>query len=115
MNEFDAIGKLVSTMFIKLPINLAFSARSDVYNLLIKYKLKTVKLSGVFKCSQTLVIYNQQVTNKINMNYSLGYNRTLTVQTNNPQVLSKCNGSSAYSSNDDIFCTQQLFYLINTF
>lgn len=49
------------------------------------------------------------------MEYLSGYNRTLAVQTNNTQVSNESNCSSAYSSNDDIFCTQQLFYLIHFF
>lgn len=75
MDEFDAFGKLVSTMLKKLPINLAISAQSDIHSLLIKYKLQTVQPNGVFNFSQTPIIYNQQATeatNEINMEYSSG-------------------------------------------
>lgn len=103
MDEFDAFGKLVSTMLKKLPINLAFSAQSDIHSLLIKYKLQTVQSNGVFNFSQIPVIYNQQATNEINTEYSSGYSRTLAVPTTSTQISNESNGSSAYSSNDDIF------------
>lgn len=86
MDEFDAFGKLVSTMLKKLPINLAFSAQSDIHSLLINYKLQTIQESGVYNFSPTPVSYNQQTTNEINMEYSSGYNRALAVETTNTQV-----------------------------
>lgn len=103
MDEFDAFGKLVSTMLKKLPINLAISAQSDIHSLLIKYKLQTVQPNGVFNFSQTPIIYNQQATNEINMEYSSGYKRTFAVPTTSTQMSNESNCSSTYSSNDDIF------------
>jgi len=105
MNEFDAFGNLVSTMLKKLPINLSFQAQSDIHSLLIKYKSQAVQPSpsGVFNFSQTPVIYNQQATNDIHVEYSPGYNTTLAVPSASNQMSNESNGSSAYSSNDDIF------------
>lgn len=105
MDEFDAFGKLVSTMLKKLPIHLAFSAQNDIHSFLIKYKLQTVQSSGVLNFSQAPVIYNQQATNEINMEYSSEYNRTVAVPlaTTSTQISNKSNGSSDYSSNDDLF------------
>lgn len=103
MNEFDAFGNLVSTMLKKLPINLAFQAQSDIHSLLIKYKLQAVQPSGVFNYSQTPVIYNQQAINDIHVEYSSGYNTTSAVPSTSNQMSNESNGSSAYSSNDDIF------------
>ncbi|KAL4084291.1 hypothetical protein QTP88_028116 [Uroleucon formosanum] len=100
MNEFDAFGNLISMMLKKLPINLAFQAQSDIHSLLIKYKLQAVQPCGIFNFSQTPVIYNQQATNDIHVEYSSGYNTTLAVPSTSNQM---SNGSSAYSSNDDIF------------
>lgn len=57
MDEFDAFGKLVSTMLKKLPIHSAFEAQSDIHRLLIKYKLQAVQPSEVFNFSQTPVVY----------------------------------------------------------
>lgn len=114
MDEFDAFGKLVSTMLKKLPINLAFSAQSDIHSLLINYKLQTIHLlyiSGVYNFSPTPVSYNQQATNEINMEYSSGYNRALAVETTNTQVSNESNGSSAYSSNGDIFFYVTILHL----
>lgn len=65
--------------------------------------MQAVQPSGVYNFSQTPVINNQQATNDIHVEYSSGYNTTLAVPSTSNQMSNESNGSSAYSSNDDIF------------